>query len=114
MSERSRPPRRKNLSVRIKRPCARAAAKPRLQQNLDASVLKIYQEIANEKYPREVDPEASLGNYVRKNRIEGIFFLNEDQQRCIYGPGKDSYLPSQVSSNFARHSIVPRRTNLQS
>ncbi len=47
--------------------------------------VKRYQETANERYP-DLEPASALAAYVNKERIQGVFFVN-NEKRYIWGPG---------------------------
>lgn len=42
---------------------------------------------AQESFP-DLDNDSALVKYIRENRIESVFFLDEEGHRCIFGPGK--------------------------
>jgi len=58
-----------------------------LQQKLEDWDLNLHQINAIEKYPND-DPSIALENYTREHFIEGIFFLNDAKERCIWGPSE--------------------------
>jgi hypothetical protein len=58
-----------------------------LQQTMNEYTLQYHQSDAEERYPSE-DSGRALERYAKEHGIEGIFFLNDDGDRCVWGPGK--------------------------
>jgi hypothetical protein len=53
----------------------------------DAETVARYKEWAQEKCPED-DPDTALNKYVIKDKTQGIFFINETGDRCLWGDGK--------------------------
>ncbi|KAL2065549.1 hypothetical protein VTL71DRAFT_3219 [Oculimacula yallundae] len=51
-----------------------------------------------ETYPDEVNEETAMRKYIRDNCHEGVFFLDDDQERCKYGPA--IHIPSRKYAGY--------------
>lgn len=43
---------------------------------------------AEREFPDEEDIDEALRKFIRANQTEGLFFLDEDNDRCKYGPSR--------------------------
>src|SRR4051794_30745229 len=48
------------------------------------------QQQAKQEFPEETDEDEALRSFIRAKRVGNLFFLDEDNDRCKYGPSKSS------------------------
>lgn len=73
------------ISILLVLDCRYKMAPP--QEIIKGEALERYQRYATEDYP-ELDKDAALEKYIRKEKRQGIFFIDSLGNRCVFGPGR--------------------------